>query len=97
MGNITGSENEIKSSFFGCGKCEGEKNLCSNPNTYGEIKVDELPVKNLDTPDLNYFNNPEMRIEPKEYVRSFSFENKYINEESNAIKIKLYKAIKHKL
>ena len=93
MGSVTRDGNEIKSNFFGCGRCDGEKNICSNPNTYGEIKVDELPVKNIDlpnqTPDLNYFNNPEMRIKPNEFVRSFSFENKYINAESDAINIKL--------
>ena len=78
MGNLTNSGNEIKSSFFGCGRCEGERNLCSSPGGYGEIKVDELPQKNIDittkTPNLNYFNNPEMRIKPNEFVRSFSFE-----------------------
>ena len=93
MGSITSTGNEIKSNFFGCGRCDGEKNLCSNPNTYGEIKVDELPVKNLDlanqTPDLNYFNNPDMRISRNEFVRSYSFENKFINVEGNAINIKL--------
>ena len=30
-----------------------------------------------------------MRIKPNEFVRSFSFENKYINAESDAINIKL--------
>ena len=93
MGSITSTGNEIKSNFFGCGRCDGEKNLCSSPNTYGEIKVDELPVKNLDlanqTPDLNYFNNPDMRISRNEFVRSYSFENKFINVEGNAINIKL--------
>ena len=93
MGNLTGSGNEIKSSFFGCGRCEGERNLCSGPGAYGEIKVDELPEKNIDitnkTPDLNYFNNPEMRIKPNEFIRSFSFENKYNNEEYNTINIQL--------
>ena len=93
MGNITGASNDIKSNLFGCARCEGEKNLCSNPNTYGEIKVDELPLKNIDlsnqTPDLNYFNNPEMRIKPNEFVRSFSFENKYNNAEYDSLNIKL--------
>ena len=93
MGSITSAGNEIKSNFFGCGRCDGEKNLCSSPNNYGEIKVDELPLKNIEiskqTPNYNYFNNPDMKINPNEYVRSFSFENKYNNEESNAINIKL--------
>ena len=93
MGNLTNSGNEIKSSFFGCGRCEGERNLCSSPGGYGEIKVDELPQKNIDlttkTPNLNYFNNPEMRIKPNEFVRSFSFENKYNNAEYNTININL--------
>ena len=79
--------------FFGCGRCEGERNLCSSPGGYGEIKVDELPQKNIDlttkTPNLNYFNNPEMRIKPNEFVRSFSFENKYNNAEYNTININL--------
>ena len=93
MGNLTNSGNEIKSSFFGCGRCEGERNLCSSPGGYGEIKVDELPQKNISisnkTPNLNYFNNPEMRIKPNEFVRSFFFENKYNNAEYNTININL--------
>ena len=90
MGNITSSGNDIKSNFFLCSKCEGDK---ITSKAYGEINVDELPIKNIDisnqTPNLNYFNSPDMRIKPKEFMRSFSFENKYCNSDYNAIDIKL--------
>ena len=94
MGNITNGGNEIKSNFFGCSRCEGEKNLCSNPNTYGEIKIDELPVKNIyepsPLPDLNYFKSPEMQNIANKYVRAYSLENKNNNSNYDTLNINLF-------
>ena len=59
MGNITKNRNEVKSSFFGCGGCAGEKNMCGNPSIFYEVKVDETPDSN-NSNNLNYFNTPDM-------------------------------------
>ena len=61
MGNITKNGKEVKSSFFGCGGCVGEKNMCGNPSIFYEVKVDETPDSN-NSNNLNYYNTPDMII-----------------------------------
>ena len=83
MGNIIKNGSEVKSNLFGCIGCAGEKNLCLNPPPYSEVRVGEITDNNLyitnQTPDFNYFNTPDMRIAPNEYIRSYSLENKNKN------------------
>ena len=67
------SGSEVKSNLFGCTACGGEKNLCLNPTPYSEIRVGEIQDNNNNyitnqNPDLNYFNTPDMRITPDEFV-----------------------------
>lgn len=70
MGNVVKKGGEVKSSFFGCDGCVGEK----NPKTkYSEIIVGQLMEPN---PDLNYFKTPDMKITPNDFVRSYSFGNR---------------------
>ena len=80
MGNIVNKGGEIKSSLFGC-YCGGEKSICLTPNTYSEIRVGEIQ-DNYMTP-YNYFNTPDMRITPNEYIRSYSLANKNSNSSNN--------------
>ena len=82
------SGSEVKSNLFGCTACGGEKNLCLNPTPYSEIRVGEIQDNNNNyitnqNPDLNYFNTPDMRITPDEFVRSYSLENKNIYNNNN--------------
>ena len=85
MGNVIKSGNEVKSNLFGCTGCSGENSLCLNPTPYSEVRVGEMPDNNiyLTNQNLNYFNTPDMRITPDEYVRSYSLENKNKNIYNN--------------
>ena len=82
------SGSKIKSNLFGCTGCGGEKNLCLSPTPYSEIRVGEIQDNNNNyianqNPDLNYFNTPDMRITPDEFVRSYSLVNKNKNIYNN--------------
>ena len=82
MGNITKNENEVKSSFFGCGGCIGEKNMCGNASILYEVKVDETPDSN-NSNNLNYFKTPDMIINKND-------NNNYHKRRKNHFKLKQF-------
>ena len=80
MGSAINTGREVKSNLFGCTGCAGENNICLNPTPCSEVRVGEMPDNNIymvnHNKNLDYFNTPDMRITPDEYIRSYSLENK---------------------
>ena len=94
MGNIIKNQNEVKSSFFGCGGCSGEKNMCIAPTICCDIEVDEN-LDNINSSNLNYNKSTDIMINPDEFISSISSVDRNINSKRNKktnypLKIKKY-------